>query len=69
VSNPNFVNELVEEASVHTQPLRKRRLGFLFWLCVGWIALNIFGAIFASFLPLINPLFQNYNVVNAAPSS
>jgi peptide/nickel transport system permease protein len=68
VSNPNFLNELVEEASVHTQPLRKRRLGFLFWLCVGWIALNIVGAIFADLLPLISPVYQNYNVVNVGPS-
>ena len=58
MSNPNFINELVEEASVHTQPLRKRRLGFLFWLCVGWIALNILGAIFANVLPLINPTLR-----------
>jgi peptide/nickel transport system permease protein len=68
VSNPNFVNELVEEAAVHSQPARKRKLGFLFWLCVGWIALNLFGAIFANVLPLINPLYENFNVVNAGPS-
>ncbi|MGH3733612.1 MAG: ABC transporter permease [Acidimicrobiales bacterium] len=68
MSNPTFINELVEEAAVHGQPERKRRLGFLFWLCVGWIGLNIVGAIFANALPLINPLTQNYNVVNAAPS-
>jgi peptide/nickel transport system permease protein len=68
VSNPNFINEIVEEATAHSQPSRKRKLGFLFWLCVGWIALNLFGAIFASFLPLINPLYENFNVVNAGPS-
>jgi peptide/nickel transport system permease protein len=68
VSNPNFVNELVEEATVHSQPARKRKLGFLFWLCVGWIALNLFGAIFANVLPLINPLYENFNVVNTGPS-
>jgi peptide/nickel transport system permease protein len=68
VSNPNFVNELVEEATVHSQPARKRKLGFLFWLCVGWIALNLFGTIFANVLPLINPLYENFNVVNTGPS-
>jgi peptide/nickel transport system permease protein len=68
VSNPNFINEIVEEAAVHSQPARKRKLGFLFWLCVGWLALNLFGAIFASVLPLINPLYENFNVVNAGPS-
>jgi peptide/nickel transport system permease protein len=30
--------------------------------------LNLFGAIFANVLPLINPLYENYNVVNAGPS-
>lgn len=68
MSNPNFVNELVEEATVHSQPARKRKLGFLFWLCVGWIALNLFGTIFANVLPLINPLYENFNVVNTGPS-
>jgi peptide/nickel transport system permease protein len=68
VSNPNFVIELVEEATVHSQPARKRKLGFLFWLCVGWIALNLFGTIFANVLPLINPLYENFNVVNTGPS-
>jgi peptide/nickel transport system permease protein len=68
VSNPNFINEFVEEAAVHSQPARKRKLGFLFWLCVGWITLNLFGAIFANVLPLINPLYENFNVVNTGPS-
>jgi peptide/nickel transport system permease protein len=68
VSNPTFVNEFVEEAAVSSQPARKRRLGVLFWISVGWIGLNVFGAIFANVLPLINPLTQNYNVINAGPS-
>ena len=36
-----FVNELVEESAVHSLPERKRRLGVLFWICVGWLALNV----------------------------
>ena len=68
MSNPNFINEIVEEAAVHSQPVRKRKLGFLFWLCVGWLALNFIAAIFANVLPLINPLYENFNVVNAGPS-
>ncbi len=40
----------------------------MFWICVGWIGLNIIGAIFANVLPLENPLFQNYTAVNAGPS-
>jgi peptide/nickel transport system permease protein len=35
---------------------------------VGWIALNIFGAIFANVLPLQNPLYQNYSAINVGPS-
>jgi peptide/nickel transport system permease protein len=63
-----FVNELVEEATTQVQPARKRRLGILFWICVGWLALNVLGAIFANVLPLPNPLAQNYNAVNVGPS-
>ena len=50
------------------EPLREQRLGPLFWVCVGWLTLNVFGAIFANVLPLVNPLYQNYNVINAGPS-
>jgi peptide/nickel transport system permease protein len=61
-----IVNEMVEEA--HDRPARKKKLGVLFWICVAWLALNFIGAIFANVLPLENPLYQNYAVVNAAPS-
>jgi peptide/nickel transport system permease protein len=63
-----FVNELVEEVAVQSLPERKKRLGVLFWICVGWLALNAFGAIFANVLPLPNPLTQNYSAVNVGPS-
>jgi peptide/nickel transport system permease protein len=63
-----YVNEMVEEASAQDRPERKKRLGVLFWICVGWLALNLIGAIFANVLPLQDPLFQNYAVVNAGPS-
>jgi peptide/nickel transport system permease protein len=63
-----FVNELVEESAVHSLPERKKRLGVLFWICVGWLALNAFGAIFANVLPLPSPLAQNYSAVNVGPS-
>jgi peptide/nickel transport system permease protein len=42
-------------------------LGFLFWLCVAWIALNVFGAIFANILPLQNPLFEDFTAINSHP--
>ena len=45
----------------------KASLGVLFWICVGWLALNLFGAIFANVLPLPNPLYQNYAAMNAGP--
>ncbi len=47
----------------------KRKLGVLFWICVGWIVLVAFAATFASLLPLPNPNLGNYNSVqNAGPS-
>jgi peptide/nickel transport system permease protein len=58
-------------ANVHSvveKPEQKQPLGVLFWICVGWIGLNVIGAIFANVLPLENPLFQNYTLINAGPS-
>jgi peptide/nickel transport system permease protein len=58
-------------ANVHPvveKPEQKQPLGVLFWICVGWIGLNVIGAIFANVLPLENPLFQNYTLINAGPS-
>jgi peptide/nickel transport system permease protein len=49
-------------------PEEKEPLGVLFWICVGWIGLNLFGAIFANVLPLQNPIYQNYTSINAGPS-
>jgi peptide/nickel transport system permease protein len=43
-------------------------LGILFWVCVGWISLNVFVAIFANVLPFQNPLNQDFTALNAAPS-
>ena len=34
---------------------RSRKLGFVFWICVGWLGVLLIGAIFASVLPLDNP--------------
>ncbi len=50
------------------ETLAPKRLGVLFWICVGWLALNVLGSIFANVLPLVNPLYQNYNAINVAPS-
>jgi peptide/nickel transport system permease protein len=50
------------------KPEEREPLGILFWLCVGWIGLNLFGAIFANVLPLQNPLYENFTAINAGPS-
>jgi len=53
-----------EEAA---DPTRKR-LGPLFWICVGWIVLVAVMATIANLLPLPNPDLGNYNSVqNAGP--
>ncbi len=57
-----------EEIALVEKPEKSEPLGLLFWLCVGWIGLNIIGAIFANVLPLQNPQFQDYNALNVGPS-
>jgi peptide/nickel transport system permease protein len=67
VSNfPQF--SVLEEAILVEKPEAKEPLGILFWICVGWIGLNIVGALFANVLPIENPLFQNYSFINSGPS-
>jgi peptide/nickel transport system permease protein len=47
----------------------KKKLGILFWLCVGFIILVAVLATFANLLPLPNPDLGNYNSVqNGGPS-
>lgn len=62
------MSNTLEETAVFEKPEKKEPMGPLFWICVGWIALNLLGAVFANVLPLTNPLFENYNVINAGPS-
>ncbi|MGA8371520.1 MAG: ABC transporter permease [Acidimicrobiales bacterium] len=45
-----------------------RKLGVVFWICIGWVAVVLFGAVFANLLPLQSPTFQNYTAINAHPS-
>lgn len=61
------MNSALEELTAIDRPEKNRPLGLLFWICVGWVGLNIFGALFANLLPLPDPLFQNYNAVNVGP--
>jgi len=62
------VSDLQDEAPLVEKSEKREPMGVLFWVCVGWIVLNVFGAIFANVLPLQNPLYQNYALVNAGPS-
>ena len=46
----------------------KKKLGVLFWICVGWIVLVAVTATIANLLPLPNPDLGNYNSVqNGGP--
>jgi peptide/nickel transport system permease protein len=62
------VSDTTDDIAVLEHPEVTTPLGWLFWVCVAWLTLNVLAAIFASALPLIDPLYQNYNVVNAGPS-
>src|SRR5271165_4272310 len=48
--------------------LLRKPMGFLFWLAVGWVTLVVLAAILANVLPLQNPDFQTYTVLNQGPS-
>jgi peptide/nickel transport system permease protein len=53
------LNDVAEE------DVTRKKLGPLFWICTGWIALIILVAIIANLLPLPNPSFENF----AAPQN
>ena len=58
---------LAEEATLVEKPEKTEPLGFLFWVCVGWIALNVLAAILANILPLKSPNFEDFNNINVGP--
>lgn len=58
---------LEEAALMVEKPEKSEPLGLFFWICVFWIGLNVFGAIFANVLPLPNPLTENFNAINVGP--
>ena len=68
IQETELAHEALLEASMVEQPEKNQPLGPLFWICVGWLALNIIGAIFANVLPVQNPLNQDYNFINSGPS-
>jgi peptide/nickel transport system permease protein len=68
IQETELAREALLEASMVERPEKNEPLGPLFWICVGWLALNIIGAIFANVLPVQNPLNQDYNFINSGPS-
>jgi peptide/nickel transport system permease protein len=68
IQETELAQEALLEASMVERPEKNEPLGPLFWICVGWLALNIIGAIFANVLPVQNPLNQDYNFINSGPS-
>jgi hypothetical protein len=58
---------LAEEATLVEKPEKTESLGVLFWVCVGWITLNVLAAILANVLPLKNPYFEDFNNINVGP--
>jgi len=61
------VSEALDEFTLMDRPEKNDPLGVLFWICLGWLGLNIFGAVFANLLPLPDPNFGNYSAINASP--
>lgn len=68
IQETEMAQEALLEASMVERPEKNQPLGPMFWICVGWLALNIIGAIFANVLPVQNPLNQDYNFINSGPS-
>ena len=68
-TNVAFADIREEIAAEDAADPTKKRLGVLFWICVGFIVLLIASAIFASLLPLPTPSLGNYNSVqNGGPA-
>lgn len=55
-------------AAVTDEAAPRRKLGLVFWVCVGWVALNILAAALAGVLPLKSPTLQT-TAINAGPSA
>ncbi|MFI5035722.1 MAG: ABC transporter permease [Acidimicrobiales bacterium] len=62
------MSEIVAEMSLLDRPEKRGPLGLLFWVCVGWLVLNVVGAVFANVMPLKDPLFGDFGNINVGPS-
>jgi peptide/nickel transport system permease protein len=60
--------DLVDEAHEAEDGGRRRRIDVGLWLAVGWMALIIFFAVFATVLPLQDPLALNPRAARQSPS-
>lgn len=67
MSDVNAVLGEAPEVEVE-RPERSEPLGILFWVCVGWLALNVLASIFANLLPLQDPNYGDFNAIAASPS-
>ncbi len=66
----NIVNLALEEQVLSGLGVKEESgepLGLFFWICISWIGLNVFGAIFANVLPIPSPLYENFNAINVGP--
>jgi peptide/nickel transport system permease protein len=68
IENAPLVGLEIRETTGVARADRGRKLGILFWICVGWLALNVLLAVFANLLPLPDPNYQNVSVINAGPA-
>ena len=70
----NTENAAAEDSAFLPKPAfsegKKKRLGLLFWVCMGWIVITTGACIFANFLHIQdpNPLQPDYFHENAGPS-
>ncbi|MFT3854233.1 MAG: ABC transporter permease [Ilumatobacteraceae bacterium] len=71
--DPQASTEIIADATVAPaepeQTYRKRKLGIWFWLSVIWLALLVFAAVFAGFLPLKDPNETFSGVSRQGPSA
>ena len=59
----------LEVAVAPVRRRRKKKLGFLFWFFVVWIAIVILGSILAPWIGLQNPNNGNFSAINQGPST
>jgi peptide/nickel transport system permease protein len=56
------------DAGSPAEEIVTQKLGVMFWICTGWLSLNILLVLFASLLPLPDPQYENANAIDAGPA-